>query len=57
MEALPVISVLSMGVTNLIRRINQNDNQNSNFYDSDEYRNMQMNYQMEINRIREESDL
>ncbi len=57
MEALPVISVLSMGVTNLIRRINQNDNKNSNFYDSDEYRNMQMNYQMEINRIREESDL
>ncbi len=56
MEALPVISVLSMGVTNLIRRINQNDNQNSNFYDSDEYRNMQMNYQMEINRIREESE-
>ena len=57
MEALPVISVLSMGITNIIRRINQNGNQNSNFYDSDEYRNMQMNYQMEINRIREESDL
>ena len=57
MEALPVISVLSMGITNLIRRVNQNDNQNSNFYDSDIYRNMQMNYQMEINRIREESDL
>ena len=41
--ALPMISAFFMVMTNLIRSVNQNDNQNRNFYDSEEYRNMQIN--------------
>ena len=54
--AVTAISAVFTGVTNIIRCVKENDNQNRNFYDSEEYRNMQMNYQMEINRIREESE-
>ena len=56
MEAVTAISAFFMGVTNVIRSVNQNDNQNSNFCDSEEYRQLQMNYQKEINKIQEESE-
>ena len=54
--AVPVISAIFMGVTNLIRSVNDNDNQNRNFYDSEEYRNMQINQENEIKKIKEESE-